>query len=92
MEIVAQEKIIGNSTRSAMISGLYRSYINACKGIISDIKNSNDLNNDKINIVLTGDFSELLDDVENSNIHRDKFLIFEGLKIIYNLNKYNKNK
>lgn len=92
VEIVAQEKIIGNSTRSAMISGLYRSYINACKGIISDIKNSNDLNNDKINIVLTGDFSELLDDVENSNIHRDKFLIFEGLKIIYNLNKNNKNK
>lgn len=86
VEITPNETVIGNSTTSAMISGLYRAYINACKGIVNDIVISKNLKKDKLNIVLTGNFSSLLETMDNYRIFKDPYLIFNGLKRIYDLN------
>lgn len=86
VEITPNETVIGNSTTSAMISGLYRAYINACKGIVNDIVISKNLKKDKLNIVLTGNFSSLLEKMDNYRIFKDPYLIFNGLKRIYDLN------
>lgn len=86
VEITLNETVIGNSTTSAMISGLYRAYINACKGIVNDIVISKNLKKDKLNIVLTGNFSSLLETMDNYRIFKDDYLIFNGLKRIYDLN------
>ena len=86
VEIKSMDKILGNTTSSAIQSGIYYGYINSIFGIVKQIFDEYNLKGDDTSVVVSGEFANLLKD----NKYKVKFvqnLGLYGLNHIYKLNK-----
>ncbi len=85
VELVASNKVIGNSTIKAIQSGIVNSNIGATKYMIEKIKE--EMNEKNVKVIATGGLSQLINGKENMFDVVDRGLSLLGLNIIYNLNK-----
>lgn len=86
VEIKSIDKILGNTTISAIQSGIYYGYINSIFGIVKQIFDEYNLKDEHTSVVVTGEFASLLDNKK----YKVKFvqnLGLYGLNHIYKLNK-----
>lgn len=86
VEIKSIDKILGNTTISAIQRGIYYGYINSIFGIVKQIFDEYNLKDEHTSVVVTGEFASLLDDKK----YKVKFvqnLGLYGLNHIYKLNK-----
>jgi type III pantothenate kinase len=87
VEITKPEKVIGKNTVSSIQSGLVYGYIGMIDYIIEKMIEEMGVNSEKIKIIATGGFSNLVAK-ESKYIQKiDKLLTLEGLRIIYERNK-----
>ncbi len=77
-------KLIGNSTKSAILSGIYYSNYYAIKNIINEISEEMKC---KMTVIFTGGNSSIYSDLAKKiNAHFEPDLCLNGLNIIYNNN------
>lgn len=87
VEIVKPEKVIGKNTVNSMQSGIVYGYIGLIDSIVERIIKELKSTEDKVKIVATGGFSELITSESKFIKTRDEMLTLDGLRIIYNRNK-----
>lgn len=80
IEIKKPTKVIGNSTVSAIQSGIYFGYISLVEGIIEKIFTESD---GRFNVVATGGYAKLISDGTDKINILDENLMLEGLQIIH---------
>ncbi len=80
IEIKKPTKVIGNSTISAIQSGIYFGYISLVEGIIEKIFAES---GERINVVATGGYAKLISDGTDKINILDENLMLEGLQIIH---------
>lgn len=85
IEIKKTTNILGNSTTKAMQNGIYLAYKNSVWGIVSQIIEKYQ-EEENTQILLTGPFIDLIED-EKYQAKKVPNLALMGLNIIYNLNK-----
>lgn len=85
IEIKKTTNILGNSTIKAMQNGIYLAYKNSVWGIVSQIIEKYQ-EEENTQILLTGPFIDLIED-EKYQAKKVPNLALKGLDIIYNLNK-----
>ena len=85
VEILKSNEVLGNSTKKAIQNGIYHSYNFAINGLVDRIVIQNKLEIDKLKIILTGPFADILN-IENYNFEIIENLGLYGLQKIYKLN------
>ncbi len=80
IELKKPEKVIGNSTVSAIQSGIYFGYISLVEGIIEKIFAES---GERFNVVATGGYAKLISDGTDKINILDENLLLEGLQMIH---------
>ncbi len=84
VELIKPDKVIGNSTRMAMVSGTYYSAIGGIERICLRIKE--EMNEDNIQIIATGGLANFLSKEAKLFDIVDPFLTLKGILEIYKMN------
>lgn len=84
VEITAPPTVIGKNTVSSMQSGIFYGYVSLVEGIIRLI--TKEMNEEKITVIATGGFAELIGNACKLIDEVDEFLTLKGLQLIYNKN------
>ena len=77
-----QLKLIGNTTESSIISGVYNGMKNEIEGVINDYI----IQYETLKVVVTGGDTNLFDLEPKNRIFADEFLVLKGLNEILNYN------
>lgn len=85
IEIVKPDKVIGTNTTNSIRSGVVYGYIGMVDYIIE--KMIEEMGEDKVNVIATGGFSNLIASESKYIKTIDKLLTLEGLRIIFERNK-----
>ncbi len=84
VELVRAKSIIGKDTVSSMQSGFFYGFVGQVDGIVSRMAKQF---RTKPKVVATGGFAHLIAEESETLNHVHPFLILEGLRIIYEINK-----
>jgi type III pantothenate kinase len=87
VEIAKPEKVIAKNTINSIQSGLVYGYIGLVDYIIEKMIDEMNSNDNQVNIIATGGFSNLIASESKYIKKIDKFLTLDGLRIIYERNK-----
>lgn len=87
VEIAKPEKVIAKNTINSIQSGLVYGYIGLVDYIIEKMIDEMGSNDNQVNIIATGGFSNLIASESKYIKKIDKFLTLDGLRIIYERNK-----
>jgi type III pantothenate kinase len=85
VELIKPDKVIGDSTRMAMISGAYYSAIGGIEKICSRIKE--EMNEDNIKVIATGGLANFLSKETKLFDYVDPLLTLKGILKIYHMNR-----
>ena len=90
VELVKPKTSVGKTTVTNLQSGIVYGFTGLVKYLLEKLKKDANVENAKV--VVTGGLSELVCGVDSSlNINKiDRYLTLKGLKLIYDLNKDNK--
>ena len=81
------KKYIGKNTETNIQSGIMNSAIHGIEGMILNIKKElNGIDDDEVDIILTGGFSKLISPKLSFNHHLETNLTIEGIRLIYEEN------
>ena len=86
VELETAENILGNTTASAIQSGIYKGYRAAVWGLVSEIISEHKLKLSNLKIIIAGESAGVLEN-NNYKFEQTSFLGLMGLEKIYNLNK-----
>ncbi|RKY76091.1 type III pantothenate kinase [candidate division KSB1 bacterium] len=84
VDMVFPDNVIGDSTESAMQSGIMWGSVSLVDGIIKKIKK--EIGRDKITVVATGGMASVISEKSEMINRVEPFLILEGMRILYYLN------
>ncbi len=87
VEIAKPEKVVAKNTINSIQSGLVYGYIGLVDYIIEKMIDEMGSNDNQVNIIATGGFSNLIASESKYIKKIDKFLTLDGLRIIYERNK-----
>ena len=87
VEILKPDKVIGKNTASSIQSGLVYGYIGMIDYIIKKMIEEMDTTKEKVTVVGTGGFSNLIASESEYICEIDRLLTLEGLKMIYERNR-----
>lgn len=86
VEILKANNVLGNTTKKSIQNGIYHAYNFAINGIIEKMLIENKLEADKVKIILTGSFADILN-IEKYNFEILENLGLYGLQKIFEFNK-----
>ncbi len=76
------DSLLGNSTESAITSGVYYGQIAAAEGIIKKLRKEHFLSDRKVRVIATGGFSGLISEATDIIHAVDENLVLDGLRLI----------
>lgn len=87
VEIAKPDSVIAKNTTNSIQSGVVYGYIGMVDYIIERMIEEMNANGDKVNVIATGGFSNLIASESRYIKNIDKLLTLEGLRIVYERNK-----